>query len=93
MTGDQYEAGCQTAEQIERDRPRWLIIFGCYSHEFVAFPLFPAPPGTVLVAHYAPALIERMERAEHDYRGIPVRHETGPATQPGGRVVACPGRA
>jgi hypothetical protein len=64
---DHYQVGCQTAEQIERDHPRWMVIYGFHSREYVAFPLFPAPPGTILTAHYAPALMERVERCERYY--------------------------
>ena len=89
-SADRYQDGCQNAQQIERDHPLWMVIFGCYSHEYVAFPLFQAPPGTVLAAHYAPALIARMEGAERDYCGLSVRD---PAIQVGGQDVTSPGRA
>lgn len=92
-TDDHYQVGCQTAEQIERDHPRWMVIYGYHSREYVAFPLFPAPQGTVLAAHYVPALIERMERTERDYRGLLGRHQPGLAAQPGGRIAPSAGRA
>lgn len=88
-----YHVGCQTAEQIERDHPRWMVIYGFHSREYVAFPLFSAPPGTILAAHYAPALIERMVRGERDYRGVLGRHDPGLAVNPDGQAATSTGRA
>ena len=92
-TDAHYQLGCQTAEQIERDHPRWMVIYGFHSREYVAFPLFSVPPGTVLAAHYAPALIERMERGEREYLAVPGRHEPGLAAQPDDRAATFTGRA
>lgn len=30
----------QVAERLEEDNPDWVIIYGSYSREFVAFPLY-----------------------------------------------------
>jgi len=41
------------AKQMEQDNPRWIVLFGVFSKEFVGFPRFSAPPGTVVTAQYA----------------------------------------
>lgn len=56
---------CRTvAEDIERQRPGWLVLWGTYSKRFVAFPLFRVPRRTILVASYPDALLARMEETE-----------------------------
>ena len=42
-----------------------MVVYGCYTREYVAFPLFPAPAGTILASHYPPALIERIRATGH----------------------------
>ena len=37
----------RTAVLIERDFPHWLVMWGPYSREFWAYPLFNAPRGTI----------------------------------------------
>jgi hypothetical protein len=32
----------EIARQAERDHPRWIVIFGAFSRQYVAFPRFPA---------------------------------------------------
>jgi hypothetical protein len=58
------EAARTIAGRIEAEHPLWLVVFGVYTQEFVCFPRFPAPGGTVLVATYPDALPDRMRRAE-----------------------------
>jgi hypothetical protein len=56
---------CRTvAEDIERQRPGWMVLWGTYSKRFVAFPLFPVQRRTILVASYPDALLARMEETE-----------------------------
>jgi hypothetical protein len=55
----------RVAERLESDNPSWIVMFGVYSKQFVAFPRFAAPEGTVIVAVYPGALPERMRRVEH----------------------------
>jgi hypothetical protein len=38
------------AEIIEKENPGWIVVFGLYSRQFVCFPRFPVPQGTVLVS-------------------------------------------
>jgi len=37
----------RTAVLIERDFPQWLVMWGPYSRQFWAYPLFNAPRGTI----------------------------------------------
>lgn len=59
----------EAARQIESARPGWLVIWGIYSREYVAFPLFRTPRGIVVVAAYPEALVARMEAAERTAKG------------------------
>jgi hypothetical protein len=76
MSGDEHEANRETARQIELQRPGWMVVWGVYSKQYVAFPLFAAPAGTILAAAYAPALKDRMKAAELRAQGKP-RHRSG----------------
>ena len=69
MFPDEHDANRETARQIEQQRPGWMVVYGIYSKEFVAFPLFHAPPGTILTAGYPPALTARMQELERRTRG------------------------
>lgn len=62
---DDYELEMlRTAEKLEADNPLWIIVFGVYSRQFVAFPRFAVPAGTMVTALYPPALEERMRQLE-----------------------------
>jgi hypothetical protein len=37
-----------TAVRIGRDYPYWLVMWGAYSRQFWAYPLFDAPRGTIV---------------------------------------------
>jgi hypothetical protein len=52
------------AERIEEENPSWIVVFGVYSRQFVCFPRFPVPPGTVVVALCPEALPGRMREVE-----------------------------
>lgn len=54
----------QIAERLEKDNPRWIVVFGEYTKQFVAFPRFPVPRGTVVAAHYPAALPAWMRAVE-----------------------------
>lgn len=64
MTVLDEEAARKIAGRIEAEHPLWLVVFGVYRQEFVCFPKFRAPGGTVLVATCPDALPDRMRRAE-----------------------------
>lgn len=75
MPAQDDEANRETARQIELQRPGWMVLWGVYSKQYVAFPLSAAPPGTIVTARYAPALAPRMAAAERRAQGIP-RHRS-----------------
>lgn len=61
---------CQAlAEEIERQRPGWSVLWGVYSKRFMAFPPLSVLDGTILVVFYPDALVARMEEAERAVRG------------------------
>ena len=76
MSPEEAEANRETARQLELRRPGWMVLWGAYSKQYVAFPLFAAPPGTILAAAYPPALESRMQAAEVRAQGRP-RHRGG----------------
>jgi hypothetical protein len=58
------DAARQIANRLEAVHPLWMVVFGVYTQQFVCFPKFEAPTGTVLIATYHHALPDRMRRAE-----------------------------
>lgn len=58
------------ARVTEQAQPGWMVVYGIYAKEYVAFPLFHAPPGTILAACYPPALTAGMQRAEALISGL-----------------------
>ena len=54
----------ETASRIERDNPRWIVIFGAYSGQFFCLPRFCVPPRTFVVARYPGAIPPRMRQIE-----------------------------
>jgi len=84
MPPDDHQANQQTARQIETQHPGWIVIWGAYSRQYVAFPLFPSPGGTILTAAYPPALMARMQAAGH--------HPPGQTPLPGTGQTGTPGR-
>jgi hypothetical protein len=68
------------AGQMEEDNPSWIVVFGVYTRQFVAFPRFHAP-GTVVTATYPAALPPRMRAIEAQARPAFTGH--APGTQPG----------
>jgi hypothetical protein len=56
------------AENMQKQRPGWMVIFGVYSRQFVAIPLFAVTKRTILAARYPDALLDRMTRAERERR-------------------------
>jgi hypothetical protein len=69
----------ETARQLEDDNPDWIVVFGVYSRQFVAFPRFPAPLRTIVVAIYPGALPARMRAVERRLRiAAPQRRKVPP---------------
>jgi hypothetical protein len=54
----------RTAEELQRDHPRWLVVYGIYTQQYVAFPLFDAPPGTVLSTADPGELVRQIQKIE-----------------------------
>lgn len=64
VTHDNELEMLRIAEKLETDNPMWIVVFGVYSRQFVAFPRFSAPVGTIVTARYPAALPQRMRRVE-----------------------------
>lgn len=63
-TADDEQQRREAADEIQRDHARWIVLYGTYTRQYVAFPLFGAPPGTVL-SHAQPGeLVRKMQEAE-----------------------------
>jgi|SRR5450755_4719167 hypothetical protein len=58
----------EMARGIEEKSPHWLVVWGTYTRQFVAFPLFDAPRGTILAAGYPDALTGRIREAERRFQ-------------------------
>lgn len=58
------EAAREIASRLEVEHPLWMVVFGVYTQQFVCFPKFEAPSGTMLAATYPDALSDRMRRVE-----------------------------
>jgi hypothetical protein len=59
------------AEQVNEDRPQWLVVWGAYSRRFWAFPLFEMRTRIVVSAGYPDALVARLDEAERQFRVWP----------------------
>ena len=64
MVPEEDDAGRAIAEEIQRQRPGWLVIWGVYTRRYTAYPLFPVRRRVIVIAYYPQALIERMDKAE-----------------------------
>jgi hypothetical protein len=59
------------ADGIDRSRPDWLVIWGCYTRLFWAYPLFDMRRRMVVHAGYPDALLARMDETERRLRVQP----------------------
>ena len=48
----------QVAERLEEDNPDWVIMYGVYSREFVAFPVYPDAPDNCYCSAKDPAALD-----------------------------------
>jgi hypothetical protein len=62
-----------TAAQIERNRPYWIVIWGCYTRMYWAFPRFPAPKGTIVSAPDPDRLLAGLDCIEDEARKKPAK--------------------
>lgn len=59
------EQACRAlAEEIERNRPGWMVVWGVFSQRFTAYPLFPVKRRVIVTGYYPAALVERVDSAE-----------------------------
>jgi hypothetical protein len=59
------EDACRAAAaRLQHDHKNWLVLWGCYTHSYVAFPLFSAPRGTILTATTPGDMTGKMRREE-----------------------------
>ena len=59
------EDACRAAAaRLQHDHKNWLVLWGCYTHSYVAFPLFSAPRGTILTASTPAEMTGKMRREE-----------------------------
>lgn len=61
----------QAAAQLQHDHMNWLVMWGCYTHSYVAFPLFHAPRGTVLTGTSPGEIATKMRWQERSARVPP----------------------
>jgi hypothetical protein len=54
----------RTAALLEQQNPGWMIIFGSYTRQYVAFPLFATPLGSYVSATESRELTRRMRHVE-----------------------------
>ncbi len=68
------DAARKAAERTERENPGWIVMFGVFTKQFVCFPTFPAPAGTIITALYPGAIPPRMRLIERALR-VSIRGE------------------
>jgi len=66
----------EAAERTERENPGWIVVFGVFTRQFVCFPKFPAPAGTIITALYPDAIPPRMRIIERTLRARLPKDET-----------------
>ena len=54
----------QAAAEIEQSNSRWMVMWGCYSRLFWAYPLFLVPKGTIVSAPDRDQLLATMHSVE-----------------------------
>jgi hypothetical protein len=57
------------AQRLEQENPSWIVLYGAYSKEFVAFPRFTAPRGTIVATRYPGTLPTRLRQIEQQASG------------------------
>jgi hypothetical protein len=76
------------ASEIELSHPDWMVMWGCYSRQFWAFPLFLVPQGTMVSASRRDKLLAEMRSVQAEFtrrRRVPRLHPVR-----AGRSVAPP---
>lgn len=70
------EVAREAAQRTERENPGWIVVFGSFTKQFVCFPRFPAPAGTIITALYPDAIPPRMRMIERTLRARLPKDET-----------------
>lgn len=60
----EVDACREIAEELEKQHPRWIVIFGTFTREFICLPRFAVPAGFRIVAIYPQAAADRMSKME-----------------------------
>jgi hypothetical protein len=60
VTGQVLDAGhaVQVAERLDEDNPDWVVMYGSYTREFVAFPVYPDAPDNCYCSAKDPAALD-----------------------------------
>lgn len=61
----------EIARQVQDKSPGWMVLWGVYTRQFVAFPLFAAPSGTIITAAYPDALAGRLKKTSRALNDSP----------------------
>jgi hypothetical protein len=91
VTGNVLDRGraAQVAERLEHDNPDWVVMYGSYSREFVAFPVYPDAPDNSYCSAKDPAALDghirETERRHGRVRLIRSRRRAG--VRPAGRTA------
>jgi hypothetical protein len=56
------------ARKLENENPLWIVLFGYYSKQFIGFPRFIAPQGTIIAVSHPSAMPGRMREIERAAR-------------------------
>jgi hypothetical protein len=68
LTDDQERI---VARMIEVSHPQWMVMWGCYTRLFWAFPRFRVAPGTIVSSWSPQNLITDMKDVEDEFRASP----------------------
>jgi hypothetical protein len=91
VTGNVLDRGhaAQVAERLEQNNPDWVVMYGSYSREFVAFPVYPDAPDNSYCSAKDPAALDghirETERRHGRVRLIRSRRRAG--VRPAGRTT------
>jgi hypothetical protein len=91
VTGNVLDRGhaAQVAERLEQNNPDWVVMYGSYSREFVAFPVYPDAPDNSYCSAKDPAALDghirETERRHGHLRLIRSRRRAG--VRPAGRTA------
>jgi hypothetical protein len=77
----------QVAERLEEDNPDWVIMYGSYSREYVAFPVYPDAPDNSYCSAKDPTALDGHIR-ETERRHGRVRLDGRRAVRAGGQARA-----